>query len=238
MRAASCLLCALFLLTRTGALYKESLYTLSEICVNVTYGTVIHEISADSINRCAVQCSTETGCSSFVYKNDTKVCKLNDEKYAASANASHLICIARATYGQKLDTPRCEHGEACTVPVNDLRLCDGGGEGICDTKSGRVEVYYEGQWGTVCDDFWNDYDYSYYYYGPNAYDQNANVVCKILGFKNGTSISNGFITSGTGPQLLDNVRCHGTETSLFDCPSSGVGINNCRRSEDVGVECG
>ncbi len=42
---------------------------------------------------------------------------------------------------------------------------------------------------------------------------------------------------GTGLILLDNLGCAGTEASLFDCPSNGVGIHNCAHSEDAGVRC-
>ena len=42
---------------------------------------------------------------------------------------------------------------------------------------------------------------------------------------------------GTGPILLDNLMCVGTETRLFDCPHNGVGIHNCAHSEDAGAVC-
>ncbi len=31
--------------------------------------------------------------------------------------------------------------------------------------------------------------------------------------------------------------CAGNETSLFDCPHNGVGIENCGHSEDAGAIC-
>ena len=37
--------------------------------------------------------------------------------------------------------------------------------------------------------------------------------------------------------MLDDLGCAGTETSLFDCPHSGVNIHNCGHTEDAGVSC-
>ena len=31
--------------------------------------------------------------------------------------------------------------------------------------------------------------------------------------------------------------CTGTEENLSECDHSGVGVNNCDRSEEAGVEC-
>ena len=42
---------------------------------------------------------------------------------------------------------------------------------------------------------------------------------------------------GAGDILLDNLGCSGTETSLLDCPSNGIGVHNCAHSEDAGVIC-
>ena len=42
---------------------------------------------------------------------------------------------------------------------------------------------------------------------------------------------------GTGPILLDNLQCTGTETRLIDCPHNGVGMHNCFPGEDAGVVC-
>ena len=37
--------------------------------------------------------------------------------------------------------------------------------------------------------------------------------------------------------ILDNVICTGREEDLSECDHNGVGVNNCDRTEEAGVEC-
>ena len=100
-----------------------------------------------------------------------------------------------------------------------VRLANGG------ASYGRVEVYYNGEWGTVCDDFW----------GLN----NANVVCRELGFSRAiAAYSNARYGPGSGTVWMDDVKCKGGETSLFHCTHKGWGQNkSCGHHEDAGVGC-
>ena len=92
------------------------------------------------------------------------------------------------------------------------------------TGTGRVEVFYKGQWGTVCDDNWNI--------------NNARVVCRQLGYKYAVSALQGNnVIGGTGEIWLDDVDCTGSEQSLSNCSHSGWGNHDCTHSEDAGVEC-
>ena len=92
-------------------------------------------------------------------------------------------------------------------------------------KEGRVEVNFNGTWGTVCDDGWSAYD--------------AQVVCRQLGFgSSGTAIGSAGFGQGSGPILLDNVTCTGRELTLARCRHLGVGIvRSCTHYEDAGVRC-
>ena len=94
-----------------------------------------------------------------------------------------------------------------------------------DNEAGRVEVYYNKSWGSVCDDHWNIND--------------ARVVCRQLGFRYALkAYQKAYYGQGTGRIWLDDVRCRGSESSLFLCWHKGMGNHNCDHSEDAGVLCG
>ena len=119
------------------------------------------------------------------------------------------------------------------VEAVTLRLVDRNGDESDD--EGRVEIFLNGEWGTVCDDYWTDVE--------------ADVVCRIKGNERG-SVGNGgrflgakVFGEGSGKIWLDDVQCIGTETSLLDCgyrgkpPNARDPVHNCRHREDVGVKC-
>ena len=115
------------------------------------------------------------------------------------------------------------HNKCCITTLSpnsvSIRLVDGS-----SSNEGRVEVNYNGQWGTVCDDLWDDTD--------------AAVVCQILGLgESGSALGSAAFGQGSGDIILDNVQCVGTETDLFSCPSNGPLSHNCVHGEDAGVQC-
>ena len=90
-------------------------------------------------------------------------------------------------------------------------------------NEGRVEVNYNGEWGTVCDDGWGYYS--------------TRVVCRQLGL--GTY---GYITynfgQGSGPIWLDNVICTGSESTIASCGHLGFNVTrSCGHYEDVRIVC-
>ncbi len=91
--------------------------------------------------------------------------------------------------------------------------------------SGRLEVCNDNQWGTVCDDFFSTFS--------------ATVACRQLGFNPAGSrvLSSRSTPNGRGTIWLDNVRCNGNETTIFNCPKNLLGNHNCNHGEDVGVTC-
>ena len=103
---------------------------------------------------------------------------------------------------------------------------------------GRLEVFYMGEWGTVCDDGGGKDGSSDVQRNNNM----ATVVCRMLGIGGhggygGTVYNKAGLGKGTGKIWLDEVRCTGNERRLFDCPHSGINVHDCKHDEDVGIAC-
>ena len=91
-------------------------------------------------------------------------------------------------------------------------------------NEGRVEIYHDGRWGTVCDDGWDIKD--------------AQVACRSLGFAKATyAKSRAHFGQGSGDIWMDNVACTGMEIDLQNCSHNGGGYNDCEHDQDAGVIC-
>uniref|UniRef100_A0AAZ3NQ88 SRCR domain-containing protein n=1 Tax=Oncorhynchus tshawytscha TaxID=74940 RepID=A0AAZ3NQ88_ONCTS len=91
-------------------------------------------------------------------------------------------------------------------------------------SEGRVEVYHEGKWGTICDDGWDLAE--------------AQVVCRQLKFPGVVSaVTGGTYGEGSGSIWLDDMDCKGTEKSLSSCSFKGWALTDCSHKEDAGVVC-
>ncbi|NXV78480.1 DMBT1 protein, partial [Atlantisia rogersi] len=121
----------------------------------------------------------------------------------------------------------CDHRRDASVVCSDgdtsgqrqLRLSNGSNSCL-----GRVEIFHDHKWGTVCDDTWDI--------------QDAAVVCRQLGC--GTALSapgSAHFGPGSDPIWLDGVHCTGTESALTECELTDWGEHNCGHSEDAGVVC-
>ncbi|XP_030840216.1 neurotrypsin isoform X2 [Strongylocentrotus purpuratus] len=141
-------------------------------------------------------------------------------------NLDNVACVGDET--SIMDCPQneignhnCGHRSDAGVVCHEVRLAGSGSS----ANQGRVEVYANGEWGTVCDDSWGLED--------------ANVVCRQLGFLGASNFTVEAETfgEGSGKIFMDNVACEGDEFSIKDCPRNKNGWHNCDHEEDAGVIC-
>ncbi len=61
----------------------------------------------------------------------------------------------------------------------------------------------------------------------------------MLGFDHAirTGGFSGYYYYGNGPIWMDNLQCHGNESSVEECDFPGWGIHNCYHYQDASVVC-
>ncbi|KAM9404039.1 uncharacterized protein ACWYII_028095 isoform 3-T3 [Salvelinus alpinus] len=144
----------------------------------------------------------------------------------ATLNYSSSTCLSQCVYRDllvenctELSYTDCSNLTEITCGHQAVRLA--GGSHHCE---GRVELWREEKWGTVCDDSWDLRD--------------GGVVCAQLGCGSALNVSgeDGSFEAGVGQVLLDEVNCGGSERNLWECPSMGT-VNDCGHKEDAAVVC-
>ncbi|XP_071253425.1 uncharacterized protein [Salvelinus alpinus] len=144
----------------------------------------------------------------------------------ATLNYSSSTCLSQCVYRDllvenctELSYTDCSNLTEIICGHQAVRLA--GGSHHCE---GRVELWREEKWGTVCDDSWDLRD--------------GGVVCAQLGCGSALNVSgqDGSFEVGVGLVLLDEVNCGGSERNLWECPSMGT-VNDCGHKEDAAVVC-
>ena len=122
--------------------------------------------------------------------------------------------------GDSVSGCECVHCQFVVFVTDpDVRLVGGSGP-----YEGRVEVYHNGVWGTVCDDGWDLRD--------------ATVVCRQLGYDTAVGARrHAAFGEGSGRIWYANVNCNGHEANLAQCGHNDLGVHNCSHSQDAGVIC-
>ncbi|XP_051976543.1 scavenger receptor cysteine-rich type 1 protein M130-like [Xyrauchen texanus] len=190
-----------------------------EVYINQVWRRVL--LDSWSLTESSVVCR-QLGCGSVLnfYSSSSSSPEHSHEcvmGFQCSGSEAHL---GNCSSPQTLNCSSTQQLSITCLGRESIRLVGSGGD--C---AGRLEVFHNGQWGTVCDDSWDIKD--------------AHVVCRQL--QCGVALSNQQVPTwfgpGSGPIWLDEVNCEGNESSLWNCLSQLWGKHDCQHKEDVGVMC-
>ncbi|XP_072166895.1 CD5 antigen-like [Diadema setosum] len=145
---------------------------------------------------------------------------------------NHLSDIACTGYEFRIEDcshsswgSTCSSGRAAKIQCSggpyaeeyDVRLVDGP-----SPQAGRVEIFHENSWGTICDNTWSSTE--------------AKVVCDQLGYDD-VDVVLEYFGAGDGVIHVSSLSCGGYEYTLANCLYVNFGSTVCDHTEDVGVRC-
>ena len=101
-----------------------------------------------------------------------------------------------------------------------------------------VEIYHNGEWGTLCDDDRGAINNLYVW-------AKGEVICRQLGYMNATNVTSSAILGNNSYHdapvsekiWLDDILCTGIETDIDECILGIWGRNDCGHHEDILVQC-
>ena len=153
----------------------------------------------------------------------------------ADEGKTFRVAVSFTDDAGNIEGPRTSNEYPAGAENGELRL-----EGGPTALEGRLEVFHDGEWGTVCDD---------------RQDNRNNVApalaCRFVGYANGVLVARDEITPNMSVApasqriWLDDVRCflgsnHWTGAppeALHHCYHAGWGNHNCTHEEDVHLRC-
>uniref|UniRef100_A0A8C9V3Q8 SRCR domain-containing protein n=1 Tax=Scleropages formosus TaxID=113540 RepID=A0A8C9V3Q8_SCLFO len=141
--------------------------------------------------------------------------------FECQGKETHLSQCAFSSWNRVPCSHEHDAGVICNgEEYSDVRLVNGNSP--CE---GRVEVFHQGQWGTVlCDASWDL--------------RAANVLCQQLGCGSAVAVpGQAWFGKGSGPVWADVFECQGKETHLSQCAVSSWNRAPCSHEHDAGVIC-
>ena len=90
------------------------------------------------------------------------------------------------------------------------------------SRHGRVEIFHNDAWGSICLDNWDLHD--------------GHVACTQLGFSGIEKITNEPVDP-TSKAVLKSISCYGNESALDNCANGKWGDFTCSTNGYAGVVC-
>ena len=246
--------------TNTAATGKPSITGTAEVGRTLTAST-------SGISDANGKTKAENGDAGYAYTyqwvrvdgtNETDIAGATSDTYRlvqADAGKTFRVKVSFKDNAGNSEGPLTSNEYPVSGAYGDLRLVDDSGP--TDDGEGRLEVFFRGEWGTVCDDRFASETFKVYAplpstpppYETRDFDIVRNVApqlaCQLMGHSTGEVVSRGDLGMSVAPASqeiwLDDVRCAEGSTPPKglhqQCYHAGVGLENCTHEEDVHLRC-